>query len=122
MTRIAVRDAEERGGLAARVDGLQPGRRKGDAYGRPEGAGGVVRHGDHVTEELARGDEGLDGARTKIEPIEQDKSQQIRYTRNSDFTDAVAAQYLARAIGSADVQSMMAKRDDVSFCRVRICE
>lgn len=32
-------------------------------------------------------------------PVPQDKSRQIRYTRNADFTDAVAAEYLERLEG-----------------------
>jgi hypothetical protein len=31
-----------------------------------------------------------------IEPVAQDRSQQLRYTRNADFTDEVAADYLRR--------------------------
>lgn len=52
-----------------------------------------------------------------FEPIEQDKTQQIRYTRNSDFTDSVAAEYLARGINDVDVGKMMAKRNEARFFR-----
>jgi len=34
----------------------------------------------------------------KIEPISQNKRQEIRYTRNTDFTDEVAREFLARSV------------------------
>jgi methionyl-tRNA formyltransferase len=41
--------------------------------------------------------EGLSsGKLSRATPIPQDRSQQIRYTRNADFTDEVAAEYLER--------------------------
>jgi hypothetical protein len=43
----------------------------------------------------------LDGSLFSIPPVLQDKSKQIRYTRNADFTDSVAADYLARGRDSA---------------------
>jgi len=60
------------------------------------------------------------GSLFSYEPIEQDKAKQMRYTRNSDFNDAVAEEYLGRKIGPEDVRSMMARRADVAFCRVQI--
>jgi methionyl-tRNA formyltransferase len=36
------------------------------------------------------------GALFEIAPVAQDKTQELRYTRNADFTDAIAAEFLAR--------------------------
>lgn len=37
-----------------------------------------------------------DGTILQLDPVSQDRSLELRYTRNADFTDAVAAEYLAR--------------------------
>jgi len=58
-----------------------------------------------------------DGCLFSLAPVQQDKSLEIRYTRNAAFTDAVAEEYLKRNLGPSDVESMMAKRQSVSFCR-----
>lgn len=42
-------------------------------------------------------------------PQVQDKALELRYTRNSDFTDEVAAEYLARGQDSATLASMLSK-------------
>jgi len=42
--------------------------------------------------------------------VAQDKSRQIRYTRNADFTDEVAAEYLARLPSPAQVEASMGRR------------
>jgi len=42
------------------------------------------------------------------QPIAQDKSREIRYTRNSDFTDEVAREYLARNLDSEAVGNLLA--------------
>lgn len=39
-------------------------------------------------------------------PIPQDKTLEIRYTRNADFTDDVALEYLKRSLKAADVKHM----------------
>ncbi|MBI1202243.1 MAG: methionyl-tRNA formyltransferase [Rhodopseudomonas sp.] len=41
-------------------------------------------------------------------PIPQDKSLEIRYTRNSDFTDAIAAEYLARSLDADTIGKLLA--------------
>lgn len=41
------------------------------------------------------------------EPQPQDKSQEIRYSRTREFTDEIAAQYLARNLGVDDVKTML---------------
>ncbi len=52
-----------------------------------------------------------------FEPIPQDKSQQHRYTRNADFTDAVAEAYLASLPSAADLGAALAARDLTRFVR-----
>ncbi|MGE5503019.1 MAG: formyltransferase family protein [Actinomycetota bacterium] len=54
-----------------------------------------------------------------FEPVIQDKSQEIRYTRNADFTDAVAAEYLARNLDAAWVGQRMAERVPRQLLRPR---
>jgi methionyl-tRNA formyltransferase len=49
-----------------------------------------------------------DGSLWKIPPVAQDKSAEIRYTRNADFTDAVAEEYLARGRDAAWVGRVLA--------------
>lgn len=44
---------------------------------------------------------------SKFTPQLQDKSMEIRYTRNADFTDEVAAEYLSRNINSEKLQAML---------------
>jgi hypothetical protein len=52
-----------------------------------------------------------------FDPISQDKSQQHRYTRNADFTDAVAEAYLASLPSAADIGATLAARDLSRFVR-----
>jgi hypothetical protein len=42
------------------------------------------------------------------ESVEQDKSASLRYTRNADFTDPVAADFLARAMDRAGLENLLA--------------
>lgn len=58
----------------------------------------------------------LDG----LEPLPQDRSLEIRYTRNADFTDAVAGEYLDRIPTSDEIGRMLARRDSTAFVRPRI--
>lgn len=39
-----------------------------------------------------------------VAPIDQDRSRELRYTRNADFTDAAAAEYLSRLPTSSEMQ------------------
>lgn len=52
-----------------------------------------------------------------IEPIAQDRSLELRYTRNSDFSDAVAADYLQRLNTPDEVASALRLRDLGRFIR-----
>lgn len=55
------------------------------------------------------------GAIDDFERIVQDKSQEIRYTRNRDFDDAVAQEYLDRLPTSETVAGAIANRDYTKF-------
>jgi methionyl-tRNA formyltransferase len=52
-----------------------------------------------------------------IEPVAQDKSKELRYTRNADFTDEVAREYLERFPTSEEMQSALTSRDMSLFLR-----
>lgn len=58
-----------------------------------------------------------DGSLGEITPVPQDKSLQARYTRNADFTDAVAAEYLERCETPTEIRERLRKRDDSTFLR-----
>jgi folate-dependent phosphoribosylglycinamide formyltransferase PurN len=53
-----------------------------------------------------------------LEPVTQDRTLEIRYTRNADFNDEVAAEYLARGITAAEVKRGLAKVDPGSYLRL----
>jgi methionyl-tRNA formyltransferase len=42
-------------------------------------------------------------------PIDQDKSLELRYSRNADFTDEIASDFLSRRIGNLELREMLAK-------------
>jgi hypothetical protein len=46
-----------------------------------------------------------------LAPIPQDRSWELRYSRNADFTDAVAAEYLARVPSPAEIHQPLSVRD-----------
>lgn len=52
-----------------------------------------------------------DGKIFACRPIPQDKSKEYRYTRNIDFTDNVAADYLDNLFSPTEVEEKLAKRD-----------
>jgi hypothetical protein len=52
-----------------------------------------------------------------IEPTAQDRSKEIRYTRNADFTDDVAAEYLSRLPTSDELFRTVQPRDLSPFVR-----
>jgi methionyl-tRNA formyltransferase len=49
--------------------------------------------------------------------VAQDRRQELRYSRKSDFTDQVAEQYLARLPGSEEVGSAMEQWDPRDYVR-----
>jgi folate-dependent phosphoribosylglycinamide formyltransferase PurN len=51
------------------------------------------------------------------EPIPQDASLELRYTRNADFTDTVASEYLRRLPTAQQLRDLVARRDPSRFVR-----
>lgn len=47
----------------------------------------------------------------EMEPVPQDKSLELRYTRNRDFNDEVAAKYLEKPPTPREIQEILSKRD-----------
>lgn len=54
-----------------------------------------------------------------LEPVIQEKSLEIRYTRNADFDDDVARQYLARQLDAAWIGERLARHPDRTLVRAR---
>jgi hypothetical protein len=54
---------------------------------------------------------------SELEPVPQDKSRELRYTRNADFTDEVAREYLARISSATQLREMLERRDPGMFLR-----
>ncbi len=50
-----------------------------------------------------------------LKPMIQDKSQEIRYTRNRDFTDEVASNYLKESLSQDEIFKSMKSRDRKKF-------
>ncbi|TKH33538.1 methionyl-tRNA formyltransferase [Paenibacillus polymyxa] len=50
------------------------------------------------------------GRINELTPLKQNKSQEIRYTRNRDFTDEVARHYLKNTPSKAEIKSKLEKR------------
>ncbi len=48
------------------------------------------------------------GRLLRLESVRQDRAREIRYTRNSEFTDEVAGRYLDRGLTAVDVERMFA--------------
>jgi hypothetical protein len=55
--------------------------------------------------------------RQTLEPVAQDKTRELRYTRNADFTDEVAREYLDRLMSPERMQESIGKRDMALFLR-----
>ena len=63
------------------------------------------------------------GELAALEPVAQDKSLELRYTRNRDFTDEIAADYLDHRMPSAgEVEAALRQRDMSRFLRPYIPE
>ena len=61
-----------------------------------------------------------DGTLGALEPLHQDKNRQLRYTKNADFSDAVAAEYLSRLPTPADMHCALSCRDLSQFYHPRV--
>ena len=57
-----------------------------------------------------------------MEPVEQDRTCELRYTRNADFTDAVAQEYLNRIPSPQQMHDVLLNRDMKLFLRPRCDE
>jgi hypothetical protein len=57
------------------------------------------------------------GQLASCDVVPQDRGAQVRYTRNADFTDAVAAEYLARPADPAAMATAMGRRAARPFLR-----
>jgi hypothetical protein len=55
-----------------------------------------------------------------LEPVAQDRSRELRYTRNADFTDEVAAEYLSRVLPPPEVERAASARDLSLYLRPAI--
>jgi len=53
----------------------------------------------------------------QVEPVMQDKSRELRYARNADFTDEVAREYLERLPGPKQMEGSLHSRDMSQFLR-----
>lgn len=53
----------------------------------------------------------------QLETVPQDRNLELRYSRESDFTDEVARQYLYNLPKMCDIRCMMAVRDNSKFLR-----
>jgi methionyl-tRNA formyltransferase len=58
-----------------------------------------------------------DGSIFDLLPIEQDRSREIRYTRNTDFTDQLAKEYLDRTPTSQEIHHALQRRQLSDFVR-----
>lgn len=59
----------------------------------------------------------------EIEPVPQDRSLEMRYTRNAEFTDEVAADYLDHRLPTAEqIGRALRARDESAFLRPYIAE
>jgi folate-dependent phosphoribosylglycinamide formyltransferase PurN len=59
----------------------------------------------------------LRGALGELKPVVQDKSLELRYTRNADFTDDVAQEYLKRLPSPEQMKTSLNARDVKLFLR-----
>lgn len=64
-----------------------------------------------LVERLIRGD------LAELEPVPQDRRLELRYTRNADFTDEAAAEYLGRLPAPEQVRAALVGRDMGRFLR-----
>jgi hypothetical protein len=58
-----------------------------------------------------------DGSLWKMEPVPQDRSAEIRFSRNAEFTDEVAQEYLGRLQSPSLMREKLLQRDANQFLR-----
>jgi methionyl-tRNA formyltransferase len=54
----------------------------------------------------------------RLPRVAQNKAEEIRYTRNAEFTDAVAAEYLQRGLSAAEIDGMLSRAPNRSFLKL----
>jgi len=59
----------------------------------------------------------VDGTLQTMLPVPQDRSRQLRYSRNEDFTENVAAEYLQRLQPAETIQQHLEAREMTDFLR-----
>lgn len=52
-----------------------------------------------------------------LSPVQQDRSQEMRYTRNADFTDAIAREYLSRLPKPREIENALLQRKPEAYLR-----
>ena len=58
-----------------------------------------------------------DGSLWDFEPVQQDRTRELRYTRNADFDDDVASEYLGRLLDPDLIGQRLAARDMSQFVK-----
>jgi folate-dependent phosphoribosylglycinamide formyltransferase PurN len=60
------------------------------------------------------------GTLLDLQPAAQDKARQLRYSRHTDFTDQVAAEYLTRLPTASEMRAALSRRDMNQFHRPQV--
>jgi len=58
-----------------------------------------------------------DGRIHTLDPVPQDRARELRYSRNADFTDSAAAEYLSRLPTPQELHASLTARDEQGFLR-----
>ncbi|WGI23278.1 formyltransferase family protein [Amylibacter sp. IMCC11727] len=61
-----------------------------------------------------------DGSLLSVPPVEQDKSKEIRYTRNSEFTDEIALDWLENEPKPEEIRDALLDADAEEFVRLHL--
>ncbi len=59
----------------------------------------------------------LAGTLGPFDPVPQDRGRELRYTRNAEFTDEVAAEYLTRLLSPAQIRQRLERREAGLYLR-----
>jgi folate-dependent phosphoribosylglycinamide formyltransferase PurN len=54
------------------------------------------------------------GALYKYNPVKQDANLEVRYSKNSDFTDEIAKEFLDRKVGISEISRMISKKQEIT--------
>ncbi|MGZ2259830.1 formyltransferase family protein (plasmid) [Roseobacter sp. A03A-229] len=61
-----------------------------------------------------------DGSLLSVSPVEQDRGREIRYSRNAEFTDEIAQNWLDHEPTPEDIRDAVLHADDGNFTRLHI--